>query len=194
MRLSIAASLAITLYAIIIIEGRDITTICQKTDAFVCPSGTSCECNATREDGSIISSETSCRGPMTINLKYIESCECDDGCVCDGIVQSVQVSNPVPKCKALSTKAKCYDHCRTEFGSFDMGGTGAAWQYSKSGYTSQCLCYTCTQNILVCDGNDDDDDDDGDNDPSVPTSDVVASTTKPMLFRYHWLLLLLLRS
>lgn len=96
-------------------------------------------------------------------------CECDDSCVCNGVVQSVQVSDPVPKCNALSTKTKCHDHCKIEFDSFGMAGTGANWR-SYNHNTGRCTCVTCTENVLVCEGfDDDDDDDDSPTPPSVPT-------------------------
>jgi len=106
-----AAVLAMTICAFIINEGRG-NTICQATDTWSCPSGT-CECAVTltnlnnehNNDGiGSFGVGTSCRGPMIRNNYTV--CECDDSCVCNGVVQSVQVSDPVPKCNALSTKTK----------------------------------------------------------------------------------------
>mmetsp|Transcript_13524 Transcript_13524/g.22112 ORF Transcript_13524/g.22112 Transcript_13524/m.22112 type:complete len:197 (+) Transcript_13524:132-722(+) len=166
---SIAAALAVTLCAAVINEGRG-TTICQATDAWICPSGT-CECAATLNNGYNDSLYgTSCRGPMIRN--NYTTCECDDSCVCNGVVQSVQVSDPVPKCNALSTKTKCHDHCKMEFNSFDMAGTGVNWRnYNHN--TGRCVCITCTENVLVCEGFDDDDD----ADPLRPPSDPAPTST-----------------
>jgi len=99
-----AAVLAMTICAFIINEGRG-NTICQATDTWSCPSGT-CECTVTCNNLNNERDDDVLDDDVLGSFGFDTVCECDDSCVCNGVVQSVQVSDPVPKCNALSTKTK----------------------------------------------------------------------------------------
>jgi len=97
-----AAVLAMTICAFIINEGRG-NTICQATDTWSCPSGT-CECTVTCNNLNNERDDDVLDDDVLGSFGFDTVCECDDSCVCNGVVQSVQVSDPVPTCNALWTK------------------------------------------------------------------------------------------